>query len=253
MTVAVSIDKHTVALVSVIGSAFDVLGSLYLAYDLLGGEHGPLRTLTRVVSYGVCFGTAYGLAFGPVFGLASGTTFGLTLSWEFSRASQGRLKSGFWYDLLMSATRGFGFCVGATYLYGAAFGVTLGVLSTVGQVIGYAAGISPAMDYSQTNRPRFTRKLVLAALNRTVGYALAGYVSAVVGEHRERALAFGLESGLLIGVVTALITGCAPFMEWSVDKMPTRRMGVVGIGLILIGFALQSFQYWVTLLDVTVR
>ncbi len=41
------IEKHTLALISIIGSSLDVLGALYLAYDLLGGEHGPLRTLTR--------------------------------------------------------------------------------------------------------------------------------------------------------------------------------------------------------------
>src|SRR5712691_2379633 len=67
-----TIDKHLVALISIIGSSLDVLGALYLAYDLLGGEHGPLRTLTRAVTYGALFGTGYGLALGPVFGLASG-------------------------------------------------------------------------------------------------------------------------------------------------------------------------------------
>jgi hypothetical protein len=30
-------------------------------------------------------------------------------------------------------------------------------------------------------------------------------------------------------------------------------MGVFGIGLILIGFTLQSIQYWVALLDVSIR
>jgi hypothetical protein len=35
--------------------------------------------------------------------------------------------------------------------------------------------------------------------------------------------------------------------------MPEKRMGVVGVGLILIGFALQSVQYWVTLFGVSVR
>ena len=30
-------------------------------------------------------------------------------------------------------------------------------------------------------------------------------------------------------------------------------MGVFGVGLILIGFSLQSVQYWVALLDVTIR
>jgi hypothetical protein len=28
---------------------------------------------------------------------------------------------------------------------------------------------------------------------------------------------------------------------------------VLGVGLILVGFSLQSFQYWLTLLDVSVR
>ena len=30
-------------------------------------------------------------------------------------------------------------------------------------------------------------------------------------------------------------------------------MGVFGIGLILIGFTLQSVQYWVALLDIGIR
>src|SRR5580704_1066896 len=142
-----TIDKHTVALISIIGSSLDVLGALYLAYDLLGGEHGPLRTLTRGVTYGVLFGSGYGLALGPVFGLASGVAHGLTLGWEFSRASRGGPKPGFWYDLAMSALRAAGFALGGVYLHGVIFGVTFGVLSTVGQVLGYRAGIRPTINY----------------------------------------------------------------------------------------------------------
>src|SRR5215471_16291387 len=93
-----TIDKHAVALVSIVGSSLDVLGALYLAYDLLGGEHGPLRTLTRGVTYGALFGIGYGLALGPVFGLASGVAHGITLAWEYARASRGRLKPGLWLD-----------------------------------------------------------------------------------------------------------------------------------------------------------
>src|SRR3954454_3907928 len=60
MTLALSMDRHTLALISIVGCSLDVLGALYLAYDLLGGEHGPLRTLTRGVTYGVLFGAGYG-------------------------------------------------------------------------------------------------------------------------------------------------------------------------------------------------
>jgi len=246
-------DKHTLALISIIGSSLDVLGALYLAYDLLGGEHGPLRTLTRAVTYGALFGTGYGLALGPVFGLASGVAHGITLAWEFSRASRQEPKPGFWLDSAMSAIRGCGFALGASYSFGAAFGVTFGALSTAGQVIAYRIGIRPTIDYKPATRPHLTRRQLLAALNRTVGYAVTGYVSSLVAQQREHAIGVGLTTGLALGVVTAIVGSCTPFVEWAADHVPERRMGVFGVGLILIGFSLQSIQYWVALLDVSLR
>src|SRR5579864_9266968 len=126
------IDKHTVALISIAGSSLDVLGALYLAYDLLGGEHGPLRTLTRAVTYGLLFGTGFGIFLGPVFGLASGVAHGISLGWEFARVSRQEPKPGFWHDTGMSAIRGVGFALGAAYLWGGVFGATFGGLSTLG-------------------------------------------------------------------------------------------------------------------------
>ena len=75
-------DHHTVAAISITGTCLDVLGSLYLAYDLLGGQHGPLRLLTRAVTYSLVFGIGYGLGLGFFFGLASGIATGITLSIE---------------------------------------------------------------------------------------------------------------------------------------------------------------------------
>jgi hypothetical protein len=43
-----------------------------------------------------------------------------------------------------------------------------------------------------------------------------------------------------------------PYIEYYADKLPQRTLGVLGIALILCGFALQSVQYWVALLDVQV-
>src|ERR1700683_2144288 len=57
-------DHHTLAAISIAGTSLDVLGSLYLAYDLLGGQHGPLRLLTRAVTYSIVFGVGYGIGLG---------------------------------------------------------------------------------------------------------------------------------------------------------------------------------------------
>jgi hypothetical protein len=73
-------DHPTVAAVSITGTCLDVLGSLYLAYDLLGGQHGPLGLLTRAVTYSIVFGVGYGLGLGPLFGLAAGIATGITLA-----------------------------------------------------------------------------------------------------------------------------------------------------------------------------
>jgi hypothetical protein len=248
-----TIDRHTIALISIVGSSLDVLGAMYLAYDLLGGEHGPLRTLSRGVTYGAAFGAGFSLALGPVFGLVTGAAHGITLAWEYSRASRGGPRRGFWYDTAMSAIRGCGFALGASYLFGAPFGITFGALSTAGQAIAYRLGIRPDAEYRPATRPRITRFQLLAAANRTVGYAATGYVSSLVAQQREHALAVGLTVGLAIGLVTAIAGSFTPFVEWTADHVPEKRMGVFGVGLILIGFMLQSVQYWLALLDVSVR
>src|SRR6266446_6643672 len=102
-------DHHTVAAVSITGTCLDVLGSLYLAYDLLGGQHGPLRLLTRVVTYSLVFGIGYGLGLGPFFGLTAGVTAGITLAIEFNRASRGLRHHSSAWEAVFSAIRGLGY------------------------------------------------------------------------------------------------------------------------------------------------
>jgi hypothetical protein len=247
-----TIDRHHLAAISIIGCLLDVLGSLYLAYDLLGGRHGPLRTLTRAVTYGVVFGIGYGLPLGLAFGIASGAAHGVTLSFEFTRASKAEDHYALRYEALFSAIRGLGFAIGAAYIYGLEFGAVFGSLSTAGQIIAYIRGIRPGIDYQPRRAPRLSRRQFTAASVRTVGYAVAGYISAVVAG-REQALSFGLEAGLTIGLVTAGANFITPFIEWITETVPDRRLGVFGIVLILTGFGFQSVQYWITLLDVPIR
>src|ERR1700690_4066819 len=102
-------DHHAVAAVSIRGSCLDVLGSLYLAYDLLGGQHGPLRLLTRIVTYSIVYGVGYGIGLGPFFGLFSGAAIGVTAAIELNRVSRGLAHYSLPWEGLFSAIRGIGF------------------------------------------------------------------------------------------------------------------------------------------------
>ena len=114
-------DHHIVAAVSITGTCLDVLGSLYLAYDLLGGQHGPLRLLTRAVTYSIVFGIGYGISLGLFFGLASGIATGITLAIELSRASRGLDHYPLPWEGVFSAIRGLAFGAGLYRILGFEF------------------------------------------------------------------------------------------------------------------------------------
>jgi hypothetical protein len=243
-------DHHTVAAVSIAGTCLDVLGSLYLAYDLLGGQHGPLRLLTRAVTYSVVFGIGYGLGLGLFFGLTSGIATGITLSIEFNRAARGQDHYSLAWEGLFSAIRAFGFGAGLYRILGFGFAIAFAILITVGQVVAYSRGMRPAMDYSASRRPRLSRRQFVGTVIRTVGYIATALICSAFIHHVDHAWAFAIRVGLVTGIVTGVGGTLTPYVEYYADNLPERRMGVFGIGLILCGFALQSLQYWLALFDV---
>jgi hypothetical protein len=243
-------DHHTVAAVSITGTCLDVLGSLYLAYDLLGGQHGPLRLLTRAVTYSLVFGIGYGLGLGLFFGLAAGIATGITLAIEFNRASRGLDHYSLLGEAVFSAIRGFGFAVGLYRILGVRFAIAFAILVTLGQAYAYWRGMRPAIDYSAARRPRLTRRQFWGTVVRTVGYTATALVCSVFAHHLDHAWWFALRVGLVTGTVTGVGITINPYIEYHADNLPERRLGAFGIGLIFWGFALQSFQYWLVLFDV---
>jgi len=243
-------DHHTVAAVSITGSCLDVLGSLYLAYDLLGGQHGPLRLLTRAVTYSVVFGVGYGFGLGFFFGIASGIATGITLAIELTRASRGLNHYSFPWEALFSAVRGLAFGAGLYRILGLRFAIAFGVLITIGQLFAYSRGMRPALDYVASRRSRLTRRQLQGTLIRTVGYIATALVCSFFVRHVDHIWSFALRVGLVIGLVTGIGATINPYIEYYADHLPERWLGVFGIGLILCGFSLQSIQYWLALFDV---
>jgi hypothetical protein len=245
------IDHHTVAAISITGTCLDVLGSLYLAYDLLGGQHGPLRLLTRAVTYSIIFGLGYGIGLGGLFfGVTAGIATGITLAIEFNRASRGREHYSLFWEALFSAIRGAGFAAGLYRSLGLRFAIAFALLVTVGQVFIYSRGMRPSTDYVANRRPRITRRQFNATVIRTIGYTATALACSFLVHHVDHAWSFALRVGLATGIVTGIGITVNPYIEYYADNLPERRMGVFGIGLILCGFALQSLQYWLALFDV---
>ena len=94
---------------------------------------------------------------------------------------------------------------------------------------------------------------MLAALVRTVGYIVTALVCSALVQHLEHPWVFALRVGIVTGIVTAIGTAMIPFVEYFSENLPEKSMGAFGIGLIFIGFSMQSFQYWLAVLDVPVR
>src|ERR1700730_6348967 len=140
-TAALTVDHHTIAAISLTGTALNLLGGLYLAYDLFGGKHGPLRTLTRAVTYGVLFFLGYVILLPVRFSALAGLGTGGTLAIEFARAARGARPTRT-VEALSSLGRGVCFGLGGAWLFGWRFGLPFGLLSTIGQIVAYRMGIS---------------------------------------------------------------------------------------------------------------
>ncbi|HLJ59386.1 MAG TPA: hypothetical protein VKZ50_06625 [bacterium] len=249
------IDHHVLAAISLGGVVLDFIGGLYLAYDLLGGKRGPLRALTRAATYSLLFGLGYGLPLGPVYGLVAGAGLGLALGLEFwvARTAPGR-------QMPLPALLGFAILRGGTaqglasaLTFNARFGTAFGLLSIVGLALTYILGFSPSREYQPDVRPRLTRRRLVATCVRGLVIGAAGALAGAVTHEGARGTTFGLEIGLVVATVGAVVATISPYIEWWADALPTRRLGVFGAVLLLLGFALQSVQYWAALLDVRIR
>jgi hypothetical protein len=135
-------------------------------------------------------------------------------------------------------------------MVGPGFATSFAILITVGQVLGYSRGIAPGMDYLAARRPRLTRRQFWATVVRTFGYFAAALICSHLVHQLDHPWTFAIRVGLVTGIVTGVGQTVIPYIEYYADNLPERWLGVLGIGLILSGFALQSIQYWLALFDV---
>ena len=263
---AIIIDRHTIAGISIFGTVCDVMGGLYLAYDLLGGNNGPLRTLTRVVTYSLFFCIGYGLPFGLIFGLLKGIELalvvgvglGVILGLEYAHVTLDRTRNqphahDQWFPFIFGFLRGVVFGLAGGLLIEPLFGLLFGLLSGTGLMTVYAFRLSPTDAYQPNVKPRLRSRELIASAMRGAATALAGMIAALITHSGSSAFDFGITFGIVAGTVSGIVSFFSPFVEWWADHLPARRLGAFGTMILLIGLILQSIQYWVVLLNVVVQ
>jgi hypothetical protein len=138
-------------------------------------------------------------------------------------------------------------------LIDAPFGLLFGLLSGVGLVTVYAFRLSPSDAYQPDVKPRLRARELIASAMRGSATALAGIIAALLTHNSNGAVGFGLTFGIVAGSVSAIVSVFSPFVEWWADHLPARRLGAFGTIILLLGLILQSVQYWVVLLNITVQ
>lgn len=231
---------QVIPLLSLTGVVLNALGGLYLAYDLLGSKHGPLRLLSRLLTYSAISGLGYGAMLGLWFGLAGAFVLGPAIEIQFWRRARGILPSTSEWTA-MAALRGSAFGLAGWLSVGRDFGIAFGVLSAIAMLLGYQFGFG-TKAYRSYYRPSLERQIVRADLVRGLLIGLAGVIGgAVTG--RPEALLHGVQIGVVVGILNTTITILSPPVEWWADNLPDRVLGGYGAVLVLIGSALQTIQY----------
>jgi hypothetical protein len=151
---------------------------------------------------------------------------------------------------LFSAIRGIAFGAGVYPTVGMQFAGAFAALITAGQIFAYSTGMRPSLDYSTSRRPRLTGRHLRGILLRTAGYTASALLCSKLVHHIDHSWLFALRVGLVTGIVTGVGTAVNPFIEYYADNLPERRLGVFGIWPVFCGFALQSVQYWLAILDI---
>jgi hypothetical protein len=237
---------ENIALTSLSGVVLDALGGLYLAYDLLGAKHGPLRRLSRLLTYSAIFGLGYEITLGSAFGLAGALVSGPIADYELQRRSR-QIEPTRTEWVTKSLVRGLAFGIAGSVAVSTRFGIAFGVLTVLAMIITDELGFGTNI-YGTYRKPGLDRRLAVAGVIRGILIGVAGVLGGAIAREAD-ALWYGVEIGVVVGVLVNVVAILSPSVEWWVENLPDRALGGYGAFLVLIGSALQTVQYVMPLIS----
>ncbi len=234
------------AKINLIGMLFDSLGGLYLAYDLLGGEKGPLKLITRFITYSLLLFVLYDLFFGFKFAILGGFGLGLILSTQFyliNRYNHISKSAMVVFTLLTAIVLG----TSMSFRFGREFGLWFIFFNSLFVLVfssHYVRIIEVYIRISDKTRKRkFELVNYVPAMLRGFVVGTSTLLASWMVYHSFKALTMGLIIGLIASIIGTAVTISVPYIERFVDNLPDRTLGMFGISLFIVGFFLQSIQY----------
>jgi hypothetical protein len=219
-----------VALLSITGVVLDGLGGLYLAYELLGGKHGPLRVFSRLLTYSAIFGLGYGATLGSWFGLTGALVSAPAIEYQLTRrARQIAPSNSEWVSAAL--LHGLSLGVAAWLTVGRDFGITFGALCALAMYITYEIGFGTSA-YRAYQKPRLDREMALPGAVRGILISCAGVLSGAI-TRRPDAFLHGIQIGVVVGSSYTALIILSPAVEWWVNNLPDRALGGYGAFLVL--------------------
>jgi hypothetical protein len=195
------VDHRVIGIFALSGAVLDALGGLYLAYDLLGGKYGPLRTLTRCTTYAIPYGLGYALI-GRWFGVIGCVLMGPITGLENSRRAREGREAKF-ESTLFAVLRSVAFAIASWPSAKPAFAVVFGVLCAILLILAYRLAGSPGDVWVEQAKPRISKVTWVVFVSRGFAVGASSIVAgAVTGTPGEFAL--GLKIGLVAGSLSGL-------------------------------------------------
>lgn len=242
-------EPHFSAELTLLGMACDLVGGLYLAYDLFGGEKGPLSTMTRLVNYSLLMIAGFIFTLGPKFALIAGIGLGTAFGLHIDRIGKGK-KETFWFLVGIGTIRALAISLALYISDFKTLALILGPAALIISIVSPKLKLTPAEFYQSDKKPHLKKAQLVIALALGGLAAATAIVGANFGADSVKVAHFGIKLGLTFAGTVLVATTLAPMIEWYADNLPDRSFGFAGAILFMTGFLIQAIPSLVVMFDI---
>lgn len=236
--------------VDLAGKVCDVMGGLYLAYDVFRRHAGPLGFLTRAATYSLMLAVPSWLALGAGFGAIAGFGLGGLVAfdyWVLARRQRHQRSSPLSQPWWSGLARGVVLGAAVVPRFGARFGVVLLACECLLLSVVYGLGWVPTFRFS-TGRFVPSRIAFRGSVLRAAAMGLAAAAAAQIVWGLSQAELFGGLILILTAVGGLVLMVLVPYVEYWIERAPEWFFIFAGMTFLFCGLVCDSIPSVLVLL-----